>query len=235
MSNFELNLYMIHQVVPFEGQEVCFIYWIIVAVWLVCFNALLLRVYYMYNISITSMSFSDSCSCCYCCFSTIISYCFCHEYYCLCLCSSSSSSVSYVSVLQPWLHGYQLLLFWMLLLLFFYIPPHHQQCVMCVCSAAMTTRVSEASNHQQPNSQPSISTLLYCKIRTLPKSQRSRGLSSYHKFIHKSWSNFIFRISTKHQLQISTKHQHKNNDQTSASKSWPILASGQSRPTAGKA
>ena len=44
---------------------------------------------------------------------------------------------------------------------------------------------------------------------TLPKAQRTRGLSStyqsnffrsYHKFKHKSWSN-IFRISTLHQLQ----------------------------------
>ena len=95
-------------------------------------------------------------------------------------------------------------------------------------------------------------------IKTLPKAQRTRGLSSayqsnffrsYHKFLHKSWSN-IFRISTKHQLQnlnqasafwrnlnlklltkpifrILTKielhnhmkHQQQNNDQTSASKS----------------
>ena len=94
--------------------------------------------------------------------------------------------------------------------------------------------------------------------KTLPKAQRTRGLSSayqsnffrsYHKFLHKSWSN-IFRISTKHQLQnlnqasafwrnlnlklltkpifrILTKielhnhmkHQQQNNDQTSASKS----------------
>ena len=53
--------------------------------------------------------------------------------------------------------------------------------------------------------------------KTLPKAQRTRGLSSscqsnflrsYQKFKHKSWSHFIFRISTKHQLKISTKHQH---------------------------
>ena len=46
-------------------------------------------------------------------------------------------------------------------------------------------------------------------FQTLPKAQRTPGLSSayqsnffrsYHKFLHKSWSN-IFRISTKHQLQ----------------------------------
>ena len=46
-------------------------------------------------------------------------------------------------------------------------------------------------------------------LETLPKAQRTRGLSSYHKFKHKSWSNFIFRISTKHHLQ--------NLNQTSAS------------------
>ena len=42
---------------------------------------------------------------------------------------------------------------------------------------------------------------LQIKIKTLPKAQRTRGLSSYHKFKHKSWSNFIFRISTKPQLE----------------------------------
>ena len=47
------------------------------------------------------------------------------------------------------------------------------------------------------------------KHKTLPKAQRTRGLSSYHKFKYKSWSNFILRISTKHQLQ--------NLNQTSAS------------------
>ena len=31
---------------------------------------------------------------------------------------------------------------------------------------------------------------------------------SYRKFKLKSWSNFIFRILTKHQLEIPTKHQH---------------------------
>ena len=52
---------------------------------------------------------------------------------------------------------------------------------------------------------------------TLPKAQRTRGLSSscqsnflrsHHKFKHKFWSHFIFTISTKHQLKFSTKHQH---------------------------
>ena len=47
--------------------------------------------------------------------------------------------------------------------------------------------------------------------KTLPKAQRTRGLSSYHKFKHKSWSNFIFKILTKHQLQ--------NINQASTSKS----------------
>ena len=46
------------------------------------------------------------------------------------------------------------------------------------------------------------------KYKTLPKAQRTRGLSSscqsnflqsYQKFKHKSWSHIIFRISTKHQ------------------------------------
>ena len=53
--------------------------------------------------------------------------------------------------------------------------------------------------------------------KTLPKAQRTRGsssscqsnfLRSYHKFKHESWSHFIFRISTKHQLNLSTKHQN---------------------------
>ena len=37
--------------------------------------------------------------------------------------------------------------------------------------------------------------------QTLPKAQRTRGLSSYYKFLHKSWSYFIFRISNRYQLQ----------------------------------
>ena len=82
------------------------------------------------------------------------------------------------------------------------------------------------------------------KKKTLPKAQRTRGFSSYHKFLHKSWSNFIFRISTKHLLQnldqisvsqlkfdfksltnptfrIPTKIQLHNLNQTSAAKYWP--------------
>ena len=50
--------------------------------------------------------------------------------------------------------------------------------------------------------------VLQSGMETLPKAQRTRGSSSYHKFKHKYWSNFIFRISTKHQLQ--------NPNQTSA-------------------
>ena len=59
--------------------------------------------------------------------------------------------------------------------------------------------------------------------KTLPKAQRTRGLSLYRKFLHKSWSNFNSRISIKHQLH--------NLNQTSVSqvnvslKSWPNLAS----------
>ena len=60
--------------------------------------------------------------------------------------------------------------------------------------------------------------LIEKQLKTLQKAQQPRGLSSayqsnlfrsYHKFKQKSLSNFIFRISTKHQLQ--------NLNQTSAS------------------
>ena len=92
-----------------------------------------------------------------------------------------------------------------------------------------------------------ISFELMSIIQTLPKAQRTRGLSSsyqsnflrsYHKFEHNSWSNFIFRISTKNQLLNQTtaspinlkfninfnfitskKHQRQNAEQTPASKS----------------
>ena len=87
-------------------------------------------------------------------------------------------------------------------------------------------------------------------FKTLPKAQRTRGLSSsyqrnflgsYHKVKHKSWSNFVFRISTKHQLlnqasaspinlkfkiltklsfENSTKIQLNNLYKTSAAKCW---------------
>ena len=64
--------------------------------------------------------------------------------------------------------------------------------------------------------------------KTLPKAQRTQGLSSscqsnflrsYQKFKHKSWSHFIFRISTKHKqkisnISISTKLKIQNLDQT---------------------
>ena len=68
-------------------------------------------------------------------------------------------------------------------------------------------------------------------MKTLPKAQRTRGssssyqsnyLRSYQKFKHKSWSHFIFLISTKHQQKISTKHQHLHK---TSKKSWPNLAS----------
>ena len=88
------------------------------------------------------------------------------------------------------------------------------------------------------------------QLETLPKAQRTRGLSSscqsdflssYHKFKHKSWSNYIFRISIKHQLlnqasaspinlkfklltklsfENSTKIQLHNLYKTSAAKCW---------------
>ena len=94
--------------------------------------------------------------------------------------------------------------------------------------------------------------------KTVPKAQRIRGLKSayqsnffrsYHKFSHKSWWNFIFRILNKHQLQnlnqssafrlnsnikilnkpsftISTKIKFHNLNQASAAKYWPIISSG---------
>ena len=46
---------------------------------------------------------------------------------------------------------------------------------------------------------------------------QSNFFRSYDKFLHKSWSNFILIISTKHQLQ--------NLNQTLTSNSWPNLAS----------
>ena len=69
----------------------------------------------------------------------------------------------------------------------------------------------------------------WCGFKTLPKAQRTRGLSSayqsnffrsYHKFLHKSSKS---RPSTN--FKISTKHQHLNKTY----KSWPNLAS-ESRP-----
>ena len=43
---------------------------------------------------------------------------------------------------------------------------------------------------------------------TLPNAQRTQGLSSYHKFSHKSWSNFIFKSRSGINFKISTKHEH---------------------------
>ena len=60
-----------------------------------------------------------------------------------------------------------------------------------------------------------VSSQLCLLLETLPKAQRTRGLNSsckskflrsYQKFENKSWSHFIFRISSKHQLKISIKH-----------------------------
>ena len=55
-----------------------------------------------------------------------------------------------------------------------------------------------------------ITSSQFTNLETLPKAQRTRGLSSahqsnffrsYHKFSNKSWLDFIFIISTKQQLQ----------------------------------
>ena len=149
---------------------------------------------------------------------TVISCCCFDCCFCCCfLYSSSSSTVCHVCLFCN--HDYtgiKLFLFWLLLLFFMFLIIIS---VSCVCSAAMTTRVSEACNHQQPNSQPSLSTLLYYKIRTLPKSQRARGLSSYHKFMYTNLDqssknlkqtsasrlNLKFKIFTKVSFRISTK------------------------------
>ena len=83
--------------------------------------------------------------------------------------------------------------------------------------------------------------------KTLPKAHRTRGLSSYHKFLHKFGSNLIFRMSNKRHIQnlnqtsaspqnfnfktltkpsfkISSKIQLHNLNQTSAAKYWPKLS-----------
>ena len=46
---------------------------------------------------------------------------------------------------------------------------------------------------------------LLIEKKTLPKAQRTRGLSSYHNLWHKSWSNFNFRNFTTLKLKIFTK------------------------------
>ena len=74
------------------------------------------------------------------------------------------------------------------------------------------------------------------RLKTLPKAQRTRGLSSayqsnlfrsYHKFKHKSWPNFLnisnklnIQIFTKPSLRISSKIQLHNLHKTSAAKCW---------------
>ena len=72
-------------------------------------------------------------------------------------------------------------------------------------------------NWTHPTKIPPI-TIYGAIVQTLPKAQRTRGLCSscqsnflrsHHKFKNKSWSHFIFRMTTiKHRLKISTKHQH---------------------------
>ena len=59
-------------------------------------------------------------------------------------------------------------------------------------------------------------------IKTLPKAQRTRWLSSYHKLLHKSWSNSIFRISTKHQLQWYISNYYPNITDYLHSQPWQI-------------
>ena len=55
------------------------------------------------------------------------------------------------------------------------------------------------------------------KYKTLPKTQRTRGLSSYHKLSRKFGSNLIFKTLTKPSFRISSKIQLHNLNQTY----WP--------------
>ena len=41
------------------------------------------------------------------------------------------------------------------------------------------------------------SCVMCAAVKILPKAQGTRGLSSYHKILHKSWSSFNFRIMIK--------------------------------------
>ena len=71
-----------------------------------------------------------------------------------------------------------------------------EQMIRWLCSDAPEMSMEEAW-HPRPKLPP--------KGKTLPKAQRTRGLSSYHSFWHKFWSNFNFRNLTKLKLKIFTK------------------------------
>ena len=144
---------------------------------------------------------------------------------------------------------------WVMPMTFTWSPPNVSTTSWCQLKSTKEYSPTNASIDRMGRCLNCTTGLIF---KTLPKAQRTRGLSSayqsnffrsYHKFLHKSWSN-IFRISTKHQLQnlnqasafwrnlnlklltkpifrILTKielhnhmkHQQQNNDQTSASKS----------------
>ena len=53
------------------------------------------------------------------------------------------------------------------------------------CGADVIGKVS-LSNHKRRHKIPAVKNLRKHKCETLPKAQRTRGLSSYHKFKHKS-------------------------------------------------
>ena len=110
-------------------------------------------------------------------------------------------------------------------------------CIFCMCYFLRLFRLWSIRQNKE--------TLTKAKRpKRLSSVYKSRLVKSYHKFKHKSWSNFIFRISTKHQLQslnqrsaspqnlnfkiltkpsfrILTKIQLRNLDQISAAKYWP--------------
>ena len=104
---------------------------------------------------------------------------------------------------------------WFWWMLQFHWWPIHEKTY--ACRAWLSIRSSLFSNAIVPVSQKTL-IVYHFPYKTLPKAQRTRGLSSFHKFLHKSWSNFI---STKDQLQnlqlntsISKKRKLKNLDQT---------------------
>ena len=113
------------------------------------------------------------------------------------------------------------------------------------CNFAQTLTLQQ-SQLDKPACLTIVSDCTICQItyviKTLPKAQRTRGLSlfcqskflrSYHKFKHKSTStknlnqtsaspqNLKFKILTKPSFRISTKIQLHNLYKTSAEKNWP--------------
>ena len=100
-------------------------------------------------------------------------------------------------------------------------PRHiHLSCWLCLCMCARLCLCLLIGPTMSPYTSDQLSDRSHVYDssdppwnQTLPKAQRTQGLSSayqsnffrsYHKLLYKSWSN-IFRISTKHQFK---KNQH---------------------------